>query len=213
MSVICPTITANNAHTFRQQIEKIAPFATRIHIDLTDGLFATTTLLNLEHIWWPHSVLADLHLMYERPDLYLDEIIKLKPSLTIVQAEAQGNFSEIAKALHQADIKIGVALLENTPVKTINGALDDIDHVLIFSGNLGHQGGDAKLKHLDKVKYIKNRKPEIEVSWDGGITNHNAKQLIDGGVDVLNVGGYIQRAKDPGDAYAKLKKIINADKQ
>lgn len=208
MAVICPTITASNAHTFRQQIEKVAPFAVRIHIDLTDGLFATTPLLGLDHIWWPHSVTADLHLMYERPDLYLDEIIKLKPNLVIIHAEAQGNFPAIAKTLHHARIKVGVALLENTPVDTISEALEDIDYVLIFSGNLGHQGGDAKLKHLDKVKYIKNRKPEIEVGWDGGITNHNAKQLADGGIDVLNVGGYIQRAKDPVDAYAKLKKII-----
>jgi pentose-5-phosphate-3-epimerase len=79
--------------------------------------------------------------------------------------------------------------------------------VLIFSGNLGHFGGHANLKLLDKVTKLKELKPTLEIGWDGGVSDHNAKQLADGGVDVLNAGGYLH-GHDPAKAYATLKKRV-----
>src|SRR3989344_971571 len=114
MATICPTILADNPHTFREQIERVAPFAERVQIDLPDGLCAGTQSLKIDQVWWPYSVLADLHLMYERPDLYIDKIIKLNPSMVIIHAEAEGNFSVISKAVKKSGIKIGVALLSDT---------------------------------------------------------------------------------------------------
>ncbi len=36
----------------------------------------------------------------------------------------------------------------------------------------------------------------------------NIKQLADGGVTVLNVGGYIQKAENPKEAYNKLVSLL-----
>ncbi len=211
MAVVCPTVLAHNAHQFREQMERIAPFATRVQIDLTDGLFAKPKSLAIRGVWWPHSVQADLHLMYERPDLYLDDIVKLEPTLVIIHAEAEGSFISFAKKLHEADIKVGVALLAATAPDVIRPALEHIDHVLIFSGELGHFGGQIDLKLLDKVRLLKKMKKELEIGWDGGINDKNCQKLIDGGIDVLNAGGFIERAEDPQAAYATLNKIASVD--
>ena len=32
---------------------------------------------------------------------------------------------------------------------------------------------------------------DLEFGWDGGITDQNVAVLVNGGVDVLNVGGFI----------------------
>lgn len=208
MPIICPTVLAHNNQSFREQIERIAPFAERIQIDLTDGLFAKPETIALQHVWWPHTVQADLHLMYERPDLFLEQVIALSPSLVICHAEAQGEFGAFATRLKQAEIKVGVAILEPTPVSLIVKSLDSIDHVLIFSGDLGHYGGHANLELLAKVKELKNIKPTLEIGWDGGVNDHNAKELLAGGVDVLNVGGFIQKAADPKLAYDKLNAAL-----
>ena len=81
------------------------------------------------------------------------------------------------------------------------------DHVLIFSGDLGKHGGVADLSLLEKVNKIKALHPGAEIGWDGGINDTNAAKLIDGGVSVLNVGGFIQKSQKPDEAYAKLKSI------
>src|SRR5690606_36219400 len=98
----------------------------------------------------------------------------------------------------------GVALLKDTPASAIEPYIDQIEHVLVFSGDLGYYGGKADLALLSKVTELKKMKPSLEIGWDGGINDHNASELVKGGVDVLNVGGFIQKATDPEDAYAIL---------
>lgn len=210
MPVICPTITAFNPHQYRSQMERIEPFAKRIHIDLMDGQFAPTESPGLEQVWWPHKFTADIHLMYQRPMEELDWLIKLRPHLVVIHNEAEVHHMDFAARLHQHDIKVGLALLHDTPVEYAFQIMHSFDHVLVFSGDLGHHGGVADLSMLDKVKQIKEHHPDAEIGWDGGINANNAKQLIEAGVDVLNTGGFIQNADDPAAAYAKLEAVIKS---
>ena len=209
MPVICPSILATSKGEYHQQIEKIAPFAERMQIDLTDGVFAKNKTVGPEDAWWPVGVQADFHLMYKNPHQALDVILEHKPSLVIVHAEAQGDFMAIAKRLHDLGVKAGVALLANTSVNHIAPALNSIDHVLIFSGSLGNYGGHANLDLLSKVDFIKQHRPEVEVGWDGGINQQNISHLAFGGVDVFNVGGYLQNSPDPERAFIGLQRIAD----
>lgn len=208
MAIICPTVLAVDKAAFKDQMERIAPFAKRLQIDLTDGTMTSTSTVPLSEVSWPKSAQADLHLMYRSPILQLKDIIELKPHMVIVHAEAEGNFINFARVLHKFKIKVGVALLPRTKVATIKPALSHIDHVLIFSGNLGHFGGFADTSLLAKVQEARELKPGLEIGWDGGINDSNVTLLAAGGVDVLNVGGYIQKAARPTDAYAKLEVMI-----
>ncbi len=207
MATICPSITARNPHTYRTQMERVAHVAQRIHIDLMDGAFAPHKSIEISDIWWPVGMKADIHLMYKRPLEVVGDLIALKPSLVIVHAEAEGNFYEVAEMLKSHNIKIGVALLQRTAVDEIEPVVGVLDHVLIFSGDLGRFGGRADSGLLDKVRAVKAKNPNIEVGWDGGVDDNNAQNLIEAGVDVLDVGGFIQHAEDPRAAYAKLKSI------
>jgi ribulose-phosphate 3-epimerase len=208
MAVICPTVTAENPHQYREQIERVAPFVSHVHIDFMDGDFTPNQSPGLGQGWWPHTMQADLHIMFKKPQDFTEQIIKLNPRLVIVHAEAEGNFVEFAEVLHGAGILAGVALLPKTDVKTIIPALEHIDHVLIFSGSLGHFGGEADTSLLDKVEQLKKLKHSIEIGWDGGINDQNVKKLSDYGVDILNVGGYIQQAKEPKANYEMLQNLL-----
>jgi ribulose-phosphate 3-epimerase len=116
-----------------------------------------------------------------------------------------------AAELHKHDIKTGLALLQDTPVEWAEQIMHSFDHVLIFSGHLGYHGGAADLKLLEKVHQIREHHPEVEIGWDGGINVDNAKQLLEAGVDVLNVGGFIQKSSDPESAYGTLKVLLETE--
>ena len=203
---ICPTVTAADLRTYNVQIEQISLFATRLHIDVSDGEFTPNKLLDLEYVWWPGGMRADIHVMYKRPFEHFDMLAGLRPQLVIVHAEAEGDFVSFAQGLRHHGIEVGVALLADTTVDTIAPALWLIDHVLIFSGSLGHFGGHADLRLLDKVKQLKTLKPQLEIGWDGGVSDVNAYALSKGGVDVLNAGGFIHGASNPEEAYRKLQR-------
>ena len=210
MAEVCPTVTARDAHDYQTQINRIAGFAKRIHLDFTDGVFAGTPLVALEQAWWPEGLVVDLHLMVKDPLSYWDEImkLKLKPHMVIVHAEAEGKFNKLADDLHKQGIKVGVALLPRTSTHVIKPSLSIIDHVLIFSGDLGKFGGTADTQLLSKVSQLKEWKENIEFGWDGGINDQNVEELVAGGIDVLNVGGFVQGAADPKAAYEKLRELI-----
>jgi ribulose-phosphate 3-epimerase len=206
-TTICPTVTATTPEEYRNQIERIAHFASRIHIDIADGDFAPS-LISPDEIWWPGGVRADIHVMHRRPFDHGELFLDLAPELIIVHAEAEGDFVGFAEEAHSRGVEIGVALLPQTSPELIRPVMDLIDHVLIFSGNLGHFGGQADLRMLTKIKHIKKVAPRIELGWDGGINEHNAKALSMSGVQVLNVGGYIQKADNALAAFENLQKLV-----
>lgn len=204
MAIICPTVLAREPHEYREQMERIGSFAQRIQIDIADGEFAPVTTVGPSQLWWPRNVGVDIHVMYQKPADHIAALIKSNPSMVILHAEAEGNFIELATALHDAHIKVGIALLPNTPPEMIAPSIGVIDHVLLFSGDLGNFGGRANLALLEKIPHLKKMKPSLEIGWDGGVNKDNASELASGGVDVLNVGGFIQRADDPAAAFGLL---------
>lgn len=206
---ICPTVTAYDLDEYRTQINRLISFAGRIHIDLMDGQFAPTQSPPLDQIWLPQHKICDIHLMYKNPMDYLQQLIKLRPSMVVIHNEADVHHMLFAAELHKEGIKAGLAILQNTPVEHAEQIMHSFDHVLIFSGNLGHHGGEANLALLDKVRQVRLLHAEAEIGWDGGINDQNAKQLIAAGVDVLNVGGYVQKSSNPAAAYAKLKILVS----
>jgi pentose-5-phosphate-3-epimerase len=194
---------------YKLQVEQTLGYAHRLHIDLSDGIFTNNKLMDIEDVWWPGGVRADLHVMYQRPFDHTEALVGLQPQLVIVHAEAEGDFMAFAELVRHHGIEVGVALLPETSVETIAPALPLIDHVLIFSGHLGHFGGHADLGLLDKARQLRALKPTLEIGWDGGVNDQNAHALAAGGIDVLNAGGFLHGAKDPKTAYATLRKRVD----
>lgn len=209
MPVISPSITAYSKEEYYSQMGKVARFAERIHIDLMDGDFTKKANIKPDEAWWPVGVKADFHLMYRRPHEAIDIILEHKPNMIILHAEAEGNFIAFAERCRRLEVKAGVALLQNTQPDTIISALGSIDHVLIFSGDLGSYGGHANFDLLRKVEVLKHHKPELEIGWDGGVNDQNISRLATGRVDVFDVGGYIQNTQDPEHAFKVLSRVAD----
>ncbi len=210
MCQICPTVTAFDIGEYNRQMKVNTGFAKRIHVDLMDGIFAPSKSPDMDEIWLPPSVICDVHLMYQKPHDYLEQLIKFKPNMVIIHAEADAHHMHFAAELHKEGIKAGLAVLADTPIDSIEEIMHSFDQILVFSGNLGYQGGSAvDFGLLKKAEYIKEHHPGAEIAWDGGVSDQNAKQLADGGIDVLNAGGYIQKADNPQANYDKIMDLVN----
>lgn len=209
MAIITPTVTAENTHQFREQIQRLEVFAKRIHLDLMDGEFAPSKSISVNQIFWSTAFdQIDIHLMYKKPEKYIDDLIKQQPDLIILHAEADGDIRSLLQKIKNNGIKAGVSLLKDSEVTVYADLIEVCDHVLVFSGNLGYFGGQVDLRLLDKVKQIRSLSNGIEIGWDGGINDQNAKELVEGGIDVLNVGGFIQRSEDPEESFNRLNSLI-----
>lgn len=209
MTVIAPCITVETVDEYQASIERLEPFAERVHIDISDGEFAPTFLLDVSQMTWPDNWQVDVHAMVARPSEHVAALIERKPHTIILHAEASEDLAPIIKHIKQAGIRAGLALLKATVPKTVAGLLEIVDHALIFSGNLGHYGGKASMMQLEKVRLVRMIQPEIEIGWDGGASLDNVYSLSQGGVDVINSGGAISQADDPEVVYRKMITEIN----
>lgn len=209
MSEIVPTLLCETPDDYKATVERLQPFAKRVHIDLTDGEFAPTFTVGLNQIWWPEGWEVDIHAMVAHPSQYVDALIQMKPRTVIFHAESSDDLLPILQKLKSVGIKAGIALLKPTVPNTVNDYIENADHVLVFCGNLGHYGGTASLMQLEKVRLIRGIHPNVEVGWDGGANAGNAFSLAQGGVDVVNCGSAINRAPDPAAAYKQLVDEIN----
>lgn len=210
MPIVCPTVLADTTEDYKVQLENVTSFAKRIHLDMADGVFAPNKTIPIKDMWRPDNIEVNLHVMYQEPHKYVDDMLALKPRLIILHAECSSDIPSLAKAIHDAGVQVGLALLADTPVEKIKQYLPDIDHVLLFAGTLGSHGGVASMGVLDKAKELKGLKPSLEIGWDGGVKAENAATLVAGGVDVLNAGGAIQHAEDPPAAFEKLQAAANS---
>lgn len=204
MAVIVPTITTADKSVFDANLQEFAGFAKRIQIDTSDGTFAATTMVGLNEMELPEGVQIDLHLMTARPSQYLGRVIELKPSLCIVHIEVDDDLRSIAQSLHGAGIKFGIALLKGTYPRRAQQLIADADHIMIFAGSLGEQGGQADLLQYEKVPIIRELKQDIEIGWDGGASLSNVRTLAHAGIDVINVGSAITNAPDHAAMYKAI---------
>lgn len=207
--VITPTILAETAEQYKEQVERVTGFAERVHIDISDGEFAPTFTIGVSEMWAPEGWLVDVHVMANDLAEYVPKLIALRPNLIIVHAEAKSDVVSALRQIKQAGVRAGLALLRQTVPSTVKDMVREAEHVMIFSGELGRFGGNASLMQLEKIRLIKAINPNVEIGWDGGVTIENAYSLVQGGVYVLNVGGAIQKARDPHVMYTKLQGEIS----
>lgn len=210
---IAPAVLAETPGQYRHDVDVAASVSDRIQIDLVDGEFADNKTINLVQTYWPEDTRADLHLMYHRPQEHVPTVISQHPHMAIIHVEARDVdekiITEACSRLQNSGIAFGLAVLPDTPVSRLEPFVYAIDHVLVFTGELGHYGGQLRFDCLDKIDQVKRLNRNIEVGVDGGITEETAARVVEAGADVLNVGGFIQNATHPENAYATLKEIID----
>lgn len=209
MAVVAPTITTETLDEYKASVDMLSPFAKRVHIDVSDGEFTPRFLLGEAQLFWPTEWEVDIHVMVKRPSEHLAQIIALKPALIIFHVEIEEDRVAIVNQIKAAGIKAGIALLRSTVPSTVADVIKLVDHVMIFSGDLGKQGGTASLMQLEKIRLIKAINPAVEIGWDGGVNNENAYTLAQGNVNVLNAGSAVSETDNPAEAYAVLTREIN----
>ncbi len=97
MSIICPTILASDTETYKEQVARLQPFATRVQIDLADGDFAPTQTIGPSEVRWPTNWEVDIHLMYRRPV----EQLEVFPGAFVYRPEECGPGLESAELVEE----------------------------------------------------------------------------------------------------------------
>jgi ribulose-phosphate 3-epimerase len=211
MAKVVPTVLATTPSEYQTKLERASGLSKRVHVDICDGEFASNKTIGLAQVHYDEDIEVDLHLMLKDPAAQLQTALSLKPRLIIIHAEAEGDLLPIIEQMRSVGIQAGVALLPQTTPEKAEKLIQKADHVLIFTGTLGQNGGLFQHDQLLKTEKVRDINPEVEISVDGGISDLNGALIATQGIDVLYVGSFLQDAVDPAAALASLNHQIGAD--
>lgn len=214
-TIIAPSVLAADFANLQRDIEMINQSeADWFHVDIMDGVFVPNISFGmpvLDAINKHAKKTIDVHLMIIDPDRYIKIFKELGTDILTVHYEASTHLHRTLQAIKAEGMKAGVALNPHTSVSLLEDVINDIDLVCIMSVNPGFGGQsfiENTYKKIKQLKEIINRNgASTIIEIDGGVTNKNARQLVEAGADVLVAGNYVFKAENPVETIADLKKI------
>ncbi|WP_299441512.1 ribulose-phosphate 3-epimerase [uncultured Aquimarina sp.] len=215
--LIAPSVLAADFANLQRDVEMINNSdADWFHIDIMDGVFVPNISFGmpvLRDIAKHATKTIDVHLMIVDPDRYIKTFADLGSNILTVHYEACTHLHRTLQAIKAEGMKAGVALNPHTNVSLLEDTINDIDLVCIMSVNPGFGGQSfientyKKVQQLKEIIERNNASTIIEI--DGGVTNKNAKQLVDAGADVLVAGSYVFKSENPIQTIKGLKEMIS----
>ena len=212
--ILAPSLLAGDHGNLRKSLAEVEEDGRKwIHLDLMDGHFVPNlsfgpqTVVDLR----PHSKLFfDVHLMLDRPDLYLDPFIAAGSELITIHLEPDYDHQAALDKIRNAGLKTGLGINPDTPVDLFFPYLDQVDLFLCMTVNPGFGGQSFKDYVLEKVQELSDRRKSgghsflIEV--DGGVGPQHVENCLDAGVDIFVAG--TSYYKSPPDERANFARSV-----
>ena len=194
--ILAPSLLAGDHGNLKSSLMEVENDGRQwIHLDLMDGHFVPNLSFGPQTVadLRPHSNLFfDVHLMLERPDLYLDPFIDAGSQLITIHLEPEYDHQKALDKIRNAGLQTGLAINPDTPVDLFYPYLDQVDLCLCMTVNPGFGGQSFKGYVLEKVRNLSDHRKSnghsflIEV--DGGVGPQHVEECLDAGVDVFVAG-------------------------
>ena len=214
MRQVVPSVLTSDPEDLEKKIRILEQVADVIQIDIMDGEFVPNISIGVGEVQRANpQAQLEIHLMVKHPVKYIQSFARIGAFRIIFHIESDDVAAHVIREIKQFGMQPGIALNPPTPVEKIKPFLDSVGVVLVMGVNPGLQGQKFMPEVLPKVRAIKELRPEIIIEVDGGVNSETGPDLVDAGVDILNVGSYLFRRLPVEDNWERMQRIISGERQ
>lgn len=211
MTQIIPSILIKTKQDFINQIHAIENSVTMAQFDIADGEFVpNTTWSDPEIVGKESKIDIELHLMVSDPLEEIKKWTKIKPvKRVLVHYESTEDLDIVIEEIKNNNWQAGIVLNPSTAIKNVKPYLNKIKSVMFMGVVPGFQGQKFIPETLDRIRELKQLKPEIFVEVDGGVNLETIPDIVRAGADAICPGSAVfGNELTPAENIDKIQKII-----
>lgn len=209
---VLPSLLICDFGNLEREIRKLEDAGcTGLHLDVMDGQFVPNLTYGMpivEGIRKYTDLPLDVHLMIKNPLSYVQAFSESGADLLTFHVEAVDEPAPVIEKIHATGMGAGLALNPDTSLESVVSFLDQCELVLVMSVNAGFGGQAFNPVAEDKLRRLRELKPDLILEVDGGINNETIGRCRAAGADLFVVGSAIFRSEDYAVAVDRLRKEV-----
>lgn len=209
--IILPSLLAADYGRLADEIRRAeSAGADALHIDIMDPGFVPNLSFGPDIVALARrtapSFYRNVHLMMSRPDLYLEKFRNAGADTIQIHLEADCDLHTELRRIRGLGAKNALVINPETPVEATTPYLGEIDEILVMTVHPGYGGQKFIADCMPKVRWLRERLPEIDIMVDGGVNAETAPVAIAAGVNQLVAGSYLFGKADMAAAIEGLRR-------
>ena len=211
LAKIVPGILTDSEEEYHQRLLIAEHAADLIQIDVVDGIFSKNTTVGVDIIKkYPSSSSLEIQLMTAFPQNYINDLASLDYVTRIIfPFETNTDVNMSIYLIKGYGKQAGLSLNPTTPIEAAYHFFDDVDFLLLMTGDPGYSGQKLGENTYKRIGQVKKMVRELPVEIDIGVNFDNAQKLAQAGADFLVASSALYNAPDFKFAYDKLAKLAS----
>jgi ribulose-phosphate 3-epimerase len=214
MVEVVPAILSTHRADYHKKFKAVEPLVDWVQIDVVDGRFAPNKTIGPEVVKAFRTVKKlEIQLMVNFIEDWVDRFVKIQSVQRIVfPIETAYQPIRLIKHIKRHKVEVGASVNPQTPVERLEHIIGHLDTALVLSVHPGFSGQHFVQGSFEKIKKIKQMRPNVRVEIDGAVSPGIARKAAEVGADVLIAGSFIfSNPKMEGETYhEKVKKAIDS---
>ena len=212
IQVLPSFLAADLGHLADELRRAEASGADAIHLDIMDPTFVPNmsfgpSIVDFCRRTCPNFY-RNVHLMMNRPDLYLEAFVKAGAQTIQIHVEADCDLHTELRRIRAMGLKNAIVLNPETPVALLEPYIGEVDEILVMTVHPGFGGQKFIDDCLPKLTYLRARLPNVDLMVDGGVDAETAVRAARAGANQFVAGSYLFKQTDMKAAVENLRESL-----